>query len=422
VTTTQVKIEKLVYGGDGLAHHDGQAVFVPFVLPEEVVAIRPLEKKKTYLRGRLEQVVVASAERATPPCKHFTVCGGCHYQHMPYETQLRYKTDILRETLRRLGRMDWPGPIHVHPSPPVGYRNRAQWKLRPLAQGLRIGYHQSGTAALCAVEHCPILAPHLENLLLQLCELLAQSALPATVREIEAFVNRQSSATLVNASFSAFEKSPQAVAEVFRKLPGVESVLLHESAQERFELFGPGYIHCELSGTRYRVGHLSFFQVNDYMLEQLVAAVTAGEEGREALDLYAGVGLFSVPLARRFEELYAVEANPAAARDLEANLSSAPSARAVAGEVRRFLSGWTDSPDLVLLDPPRAGLEREVAERLVALRPSRITYLSCDPSTLARDLAVLTRDRTYQIAELHLFDLFPQTFHIESLVKLERRS
>ena len=121
-----VKIEKLVYGGDGLGHADGAAVFVPYVLPEEVVRVRELERKKKFVRGRVEEVVTASAERTSPPCRHFGVCGGCHYQHMPYEVQLRYKAEILRENVRRIGRVNWERPIETVGSPPLGYRNRAQ--------------------------------------------------------------------------------------------------------------------------------------------------------------------------------------------------------------------------------------------------------------------------------------------------------
>src|SRR5713226_8091834 len=139
-----VKIEKLVYGGEGLAHHDGHTVFVPFVLPEEVVTVRALEQKKKFVRGHVERMLEPSPQRALPPCRHFTVCGGCHYQHISYEAQLEYTTAILRETLWRIGRVKWEAPIHAHASPPFGYRNRGQWKVRRDAHAkLAIGYFQS---------------------------------------------------------------------------------------------------------------------------------------------------------------------------------------------------------------------------------------------------------------------------------------
>src|ERR1700723_1936846 len=128
----EIKIEKLIYGGDGLAHHDGSTIFVPFVLPEERVAVSPVEQKKKFVRARVDKILAPSPDRAVPRCPHFGVCGGCNYQHIPYEAQLKYKTEILRETLRRIGRIEWPQEITVHPSPPWGYRNRAQWKVRPV--------------------------------------------------------------------------------------------------------------------------------------------------------------------------------------------------------------------------------------------------------------------------------------------------
>lgn len=424
-----IKIEKLVYGGEGLGHHEGHAVFVPFVLPEEVVTVLPVERRKKFVRGRVQQVLTPSPQRTPPRCPHFGVCGGCHYQHIPYEAQLEYKAGILRETLRRLGRIEWNGPIQTHPSPPFGYRNRAQWTVRPAAEGVpaALGYHQVGSSALCAVEECPILSPHLAETLARLKDLLAQGAAPAGLFEVEAFVDSADARVLLNASLEKFEAPPAALAETLRNaLPGVETLLLHERSRDRFELFGPGFIHYEVAETRYRVGHLSFFQVNRFLVEELVRAVLAQAEGGLALDLYAGVGLFTLPMARQFERVVSVEANPAAARDLQANIDeSGVRAEAVNAEAEGFLAGCKETPDLVVLDPPRAGTTPRALARLIEIAPARIAYLSCDPSTLARDLSLLTGGASgpgpYEICEVHLFDVFPQTYHIESLAMLRHR-
>jgi 23S rRNA (uracil1939-C5)-methyltransferase len=424
-----IKIEKLIYGGEGLGHHEGHAVFVPFVLPEEVVEVHPIERKKKFVRGRVEQVVTPSPQRTTPPCPHFGVCGGCHYQHIPYEAQLGYKAEILRETLGRIGRVEWKGPIVSHASPPFGYRNRAQWKIRPPGEDGKaaIGYHQAASPSLCPVEECPILSPRLAEVLAALNRLLAQGKLPATLREMEAFADSTDAKILLNASAEGFEEQPEQLADTFRSaLPGVETILLHESRRDRFELFGPGFIPYEVGGNSYRVGHLSFFQVNRFLVEELVRAVVEEERGGLALDLFAGVGLFTIPLARSFDRVVGVEANLAAVRDLQANVEqSSTSAQHVNLEVESFLAAWTETPDLVVLDPPRAGVPSRALARLKKIVPARITYLSCDPSTLARDLGVLTGSGnglgSYEIREIHLFDVFPQTYHIESLVRLGRR-
>ncbi len=423
----EVKIEKLVYGGEGLARHEGQTVFVPFVLPDEVVSVRLIDRKKKFIRGRVQQVLTPSPQRTSPPCPHFGVCGGCDYQHIPYDAQLEYKVEILRETLRRIGRVEWQGPIAAHASPPFGYRNRAQWKVRPSAEAGKsaIGYFQAGSSVLCAVKECPVLSPRLEETLDVLRGLLAGGKLAAPLREVEAFADSADAKILLNIALEDFSVAPAAVTDALRAaLPTVETFLLHDHSQDRFELFGPGFIDYKAAGMHYRVGHLSFFQVNRFLVGKLVDAVLADERGALALDLFAGVGLFTLPLAQRFERVIGVESDVAAARDLQTNIESSQSrAQQVNSTVESLLAEWNAKPDFVVLDPPRAGVPPEALARLEKLAPACIAYLSCDPSTLARDLGPLVhaQDSGYEITEVHLFDLFPQTYHIESLVRLRRR-
>jgi 23S rRNA (uracil1939-C5)-methyltransferase len=229
---------------------------------------------------------------------------------------------------------------------------------------------------------------------------------------------------LLNASFAGFPIAADRFAAKFRDaVPWLESLLLIDTARERMELFGPGFLSYEVAGAVYRVGHMSFFQVNRFLLDEMVATVAneAGRGGRLALDLYSGVGLFTLLLAKSYERVIAVEANPASARDLEENIRTNQSRAEVRNaNTEDFLRKWNESADLVVLDPPRAGVEPSALARLADLAPARISYVSCEPSTLARDLAALVREG-YALEEVHLFDLFPQTFHIESLVRLVRR-
>lgn len=426
----EVKIEKLIYGGEGLAHHDGATVFVPYVLPAERAAAVPVEKKKKFVRARLENILDPSPERIQARCPHFTVCGGCDYQHLPYEAQLKYKVEILRETLRRLGRIEWAGAISTHASPPWGYRNRAQWKVRPLETGeagaakssLGIGYFRAASTALCPVEDCAVLSPLLLKALLALRKALATGALPKELREIEAFTDAEDAKLLVTATFAGFPSRITEVAETIRALmPETESLLLHDPGRERMELSGPGFITYNAAGTAYRVGHFSFFQVNRFLVEELAREVAEREDlGGLAIDLFAGVGLFSAPLAKTFDRVVAVEANPAAVRDLGANVAGKAAVQVRTAEVERFLETNKEKPELVVLDPPRAGVEPAALPKLAHLGAERITYVSCEPPTLARDLAALT-GAGYEIYEVHLFDLFPQTFHMETVVRLRRR-
>ncbi len=432
-----VTIEKLIYGGEGLAHHEGATIFVPFVLPGERAAVAAVEQKKKFVRGRVEQILQVSPERIAARCPHFGVCGGCDYQHIPYDAQLRYKSEILRETLRRLGKIEWAGEIVTHASSsPWGYRNRAQWKVRPLESGagdeatgaadgsdrLGIGYFRANSTALCAVEDCSIISPLLLKTLLALRESLAAGALPRGLREIEAFVDASDSKLLLAATFAGFPSRAAEHAETFRRVvPEIASLLFHDPSHDRMELFGPGFLDYEAGGIAYRVGHFSFFQVNRFLVDELAREVVERDEGgRLAMDLFAGVGLFSVPLAARFERVISVESNPAATRDLETNVRGRGTIEVRTAEVERFVERTKERPELVVLDPPRAGVTPEPIQRIAKIGPARITYVSCEPPTLARDLAFFIKGG-YDCTEIHLFDLFPQTFHMESVVRLRRR-
>lgn len=453
MATIDITIEKLIYGGEGLAHHDGATVFVPFVLPDERVSASPVEQKKKFVRARVERVIAPSPDRLAARCPHFGVCGGCDYQHIPYDAQLKYKSEILRETLRRIGRMEWAGEIAAHASPPWAYRNRAQWKVRPAgdtAQGgaasksatsggeaasanLGIGYFRANSSALCAVEDCSIVSPLLLKTLLALRDALAAGALPKNLREIEAFAGANDSQLLMTATFSGFPPRAAELAQKIREIvPEIASLLFHDPTRERMELFGPGFVSCEAAGHTYRVGHLSFFQVNRFLAGDLAREIAEKDAGGSlALDLFSGVGLFSVPLAERFQHVVAVESNPAAARDLETNVAAIPRASGGHGggasvevrvaDVEAFLAKYRGAPQLVVLDPPRAGLTPPIVKHLARIGPERITYVSCDPPTLARDLAAF-QHAGYELAEVHLFDLFPQTFHMETVARLRRAS
>jgi 23S rRNA (uracil1939-C5)-methyltransferase len=427
----RISIEKLVYGGDGLAHADGNTVFVPYVLPGEQVRAAAKSKRKKLVWAQLLEVTSASAQREGARCPHFQTCGGCHYQHIPAAEQLRLKKEILRETLSRLGGIQWTGAIHEHSAEPYGYRNRAQWAVRN-ANPRAIGYFLPESSVIVPIDECPVLSPLLAKTFGQLQELARSNRLPEKVLEIEAFVDSADAKLALNVAFERFPKPPAELAAAFRgALPELDSLLLADEIKDKFELTGPGFLSHEAAGFRYRVSHLSFFQVNRFLVEDLLQTVIAGAKGAAALDLYAGVGFFTLPLTRAFKRVVSVDANLAATRDLHVNAESAGVAVISHNEhAEEFLRKTTEKPDFVVLDPPRSGLGAEGAAKLAELGAAEIAYLSCDPSTLARDLAVLTGSKTnaasgnatlrYEIVDVHLFDLFPQTYHIETLVRLRR--
>ncbi len=428
----RLSIEKLVYGGDGLAHADGNTVFVPYVLPGEEVRAAAKSKKKKLIWAELLEVTSPAKERGKAKCAHFQKCGGCHYQHISAAEQLRLKKEILRETLSRLGGISWDGAIAEHSAEPYGYRNRAQWAVRS-GMPRAIGYYLPESSVIVPIDECPVLSPRLTHAFLRLQEIARAGTLPEGILEIEAFADSADEKIALNVAFEKFTKPAAELAATFRgALPELESLLLLDQKKDRFELTGPGYLYHHAGGYSYRVSHLSFFQVNRFLIEDLLKTVTSGAHGALALDMYAGVGFFTLPLAKAFGKVVSVDANLAATRDLYANAEAAGVSITSHNEhAEDFLKKTTEKPDFVVLDPPRAGLGAQAAEKLADLGAAEIVYLSCDPSTLARDLAVLTssarkpREITgpkirYEITEMHLFDLFPQTFHIETLVRLRR--
>jgi 23S rRNA (uracil1939-C5)-methyltransferase len=378
-----VRIEKWVYGGDGLARlPDGRVVLAPFVLPGELARVEAGDE----VRAELLEVLEPSPDRGAPPCPVFAKCGGCHYQHAPYEYQLARKSEILREQLRRVGKIDYQGEIAVISGEPLGYRNRAQFHI----DNGRIGYLAARSRELVPVDRCPISSPRVNQALAMLRDRLNDPKFPRFVREIEVFTNE------ITVQFNVLESDRQ-VAKSFYEW--MESTVALEYPT-RFGTF--------------RVSPRSFFQVNRFLIEPLTDAALEHASGKTALDLYAGVGLFARRMKEKFDQVVAVESGASAVRDLEIN---APGVTPEHARVEDYLAKLEKTPDFVLADPPRAGLGKIVAASLARLAPPRISIVSCDPATFARDLAALGK---YKISRLILVDLFPQTYHMETIAHLER--
>lgn len=390
-----MRIEKWIYGGDGLARDGNDVIFVPGSLPGELVRVEAEQLKPGLFRGEIEEVLEPSPDRIPPECGHADGCGGCHYQHASYEAQLRLKTGILREALERIGKLKAPDEIAVISGPAWGYRNRAQFHL----QNGRIGFHKPGSRDVIAVEKCDLLSPKLAEAFLALRRMQGDRRFPAFVRSVELFTDETSvQLNVLN--------TDRPVAKPFfewcaREIPGLVSGALDYTA----------------AGYSYRVSHGAFFQVNRFLIDQLVEAALAGAAGERALDLYAGVGLFSLPLTQRFPSVSAVESGNSASRDLLFNARRAEvQVTEFKGNAEDFLRESEDRFDFVLADPPRAGLGAQVTKLLLEKKPARLTIVSCDPATLARDLAALSS--VYRVEKMTLVDLFPQTFHLETITQL----
>ncbi|HBY61998.1 MAG TPA: class I SAM-dependent RNA methyltransferase [Solibacterales bacterium] len=370
----------------------------PYLLPGERAKVETRPYKSGLLLGKVRQILEPSAKRVKPPCPYFGRCGGCQYQHAPYDYELEQKRDILAEVLRRVGKIEL-SPPPVVAGEPLEYRNRAQVHF----SGGQLGFLEAGSHVLCPIDRCPISSPRLNEAIGALLGMTRErKRFPRFLKTVELFTNE------TDVQLNVLEKD-QGLARSF-----------FEWAEAEIPGFANGPIEYPAGEFRYRVGHRSFFQVNRFLVERLVSLALPEQGGAKALDLYAGVGLFSLPLARRFERVISVESSQSAVRDLEFNAERAGVAPVVwRGAVEEYLTSVERPVDFVLADPPRAGLGKAAVESLLRLGAPRMTLVSCDPSTLARDLAALLAGG-YRIDGITLVDLFPQTFHIETVTRLSR--
>jgi 23S rRNA (uracil1939-C5)-methyltransferase len=428
----QLTIEKLVYGGDGLARLPadeqgrGKAAFLPFVLEGETVEASLLEQKRGFARGRAEKILRPSPLRISPKCPYFSACGGCHYQHTSYAHQLEIKAAILKENLRRIAKLELDNEIILHPSPEWNYRNRARLQVRTEPEFV-LGYFKFNSHEVLPVEQCPISSPLINRAMAAVWQMGRAGKMGPGIQEIEFFANAEDSELLLQlhvtdvrrqTAIQMAEEIRSTLAEaigisVLRRLPG------HGSETEQIVSLGAANLSYNTQRATYRVSHGSFFQVNRHLVDELVRTVTDGQSGDVALDLYAGGGLFSAVLAKSFAQVIAVESSPTSHPDLMHNSPS--NVRTVPRTTEQFLESVTDKlrPNFVVVDPPRNGLGETVVRRLAGLGAGRIAYVSCDPATLSRDLAGLL-GAGYRIQQAHVVDLFPQTYHLESVFHLVR--
>ena len=410
----EVTIERILPGGVGLAHAEGRTVFVALAAPGDVARVRVESVRGRVAFASILEVLQPSPSRVEPPCPYFGRCGGCDFQQLNYRAQLEAKVEIIRDCLRRVARVEPPAEIHITPSPlEWRYRSRARWQHDAVRNFL--GYYERGSHRVCDVVECPVAAPEVQTRLTRLRESMSEGALPSDAAEFEAVAG----------------DSGVALA------PSIEPADEREQARV-------------IAGERYRFDAGCFFQINHALLEPLVReglrGAVRGDEvktvnesentshvsvenidyvsGETALDLYAGVGLFTLPLARRFGRVVAVEGNAASTAYARRNLSDAglSNARVETAAVGAWLAHNAErlgSVDFVLLDPPRGGAEPEAVRGIIALNPRHVSYVSCDPATLARDLLAFT-SAGYSLASVRAFDLFPQTHHVETIAHLSR--
>lgn len=383
--TLDVKIERIVPNGYGIAFAENLTLFIPLAAAGDKLRVRIYQTKNKTAFAEIVEILNASDLRRAAPCEYFGHCGGCDFQQMSYEDQLAAKIAIVKDCLTRIGKIDYEKEIEIIPSPkPFNYRARAQWHVD--SRRKKIGYFQRNSHKVIDVAHCPILTEDLQNTLSGLRENL----------EWESFWSEK---TVIEAASA----------------DGLVSIYSDEIIEPTKEIF------YETNDAKYFYSAKSFFQGNPFLIEKLIELATENASGKNALDLYCGVGLFTLPLARNFQKVTGIEANADAIDFAEKSAANAriENAEFHAESVDDFLNETEfGKVDFILLDPPRSGAEKQIIETIVKINPSEISYVSCEPSVLARDLRLLI-DAGFVIESMTALDLFPQTHHVETVVRMK---
>lgn len=381
-----VTVERIIPRGYGFAHADGKTVFVSLAVPGDRLKCEITETKGNIAFAEIVEILEPSPQRIDAPCQYFGTCGGCDMQQMAYADQLAAKVEIIKDCLRRIAKVDFNDEIKVIGSPAeFGYRSRAQWHLNAASKS--IGYYKRNSGELVPIENCPILVPELNNELRRLRNEFPWEQMWEEKGFVDAAVGQDGGSL---------------------NSPGV---------------FEPEEITYTAKGERFRYSAGVFFQGNQTLIDALLTTAIDGESGNTALDLYCGVGLFSLPMARNFERVIGIEENPAAIEyaKLNAAANGIENVKFHAEGVRQYLKGnKPKNVDLVVLDPPRAGTEKETIQNVIALNAPRISYVACEPSVLARDLKRFD-EAGYAIDSITAIDLFPQTHHVETVANLSKR-
>jgi len=408
MTSITLTLHNLGYSGEAVGEYQGQVVFVPLGIPGETVRAELTEARKRYARARLIEVLEPSPERVASRCRYFGECGGCHWQHIAYPAQLRAKKELLTSQLQRLGKQPHPlvRPV-IGMDDPWAYRNHVQLTMHP-QEGL--GYQALRSHEVVAVDECWIIHPLLEELWAALD--LDPEGPPRVSLRAGAGTGEQ---------LILFEGEEDEPPELELDMP--VSCVYQGGRGMPIVLAGDSFYHERLGGRAFRVSAPSFFQVNTAQAERMLEVVRgylALQPHERLLDAYCGVGTFALSLAPQVAHVTGIESSPWAISDALANRAEQDAVEFIQGNVEQVLPSLAASYDAVILDPPRAGCAPPALEALARCGASRIVYVSCDPATLARDVAHLATFG-YELAVVQPIDMFPQTYHLESVALLHRK-
>jgi 23S rRNA (uracil1939-C5)-methyltransferase len=414
----QVQIESVAFRGYGVARIKGKVVFIPYTVTGDLAWAEIFEERKNYSMGRLIQMIQPSALRVDPPCPLFGRCGGCQWQHIDYLIQCKLKKEMLETILNRLGGLKEPPSIRVIPSPrSFGYRIRTQLKAKRKA----LGYFEERSHRIVDVEECPIVHPLINQMILYIRERLSPFS---RMEEIDINVSPdENNGVLILHSLSLERRTEKAFEELLQNPALFKGIVI--AKKERLNCYGDPTLNVtfplsqggDKKDLQFRISSGSFYQINLEQNQALIQTVLQFSEVKRddrVLDLYAGVGNLTLPLAPGAKEVWGIEENKRAIEDacFNSEINGIGNCEFIHGRVEDILRYWgREKPDLVVLDPPRTGC-KTVLDQVVRLKPKKIVYVSCDPTTFSRDLRLFS-ERRYFLQHLCLIDMFPQTYHME---------
>lgn len=411
-------IDGITHSGEGVARTDGKATFVPFAIPGETVEVEITEDKRKFRRARLTGIVEASSERIEPWCPYYYECGGCAYQHMTYNKQLELKQRVVSEAMQRIGKLELPVNPVLGMEEPWRYRNKVTWHAARIDGRYRMGFYRSDTHQLIDIKTCKLISEEMEKLSLYIKTNLEELHIP----EICEIIIRQSSLNHKLMLIVMGKGTGNANIDCLVDYPDLSSIYSTDGERHTL-LYGEPYLQEAVDGIKYDISPLSFFQVNPIQTQKLfdlVQRYAAVNSSHRVLDAYCGIGSISLLLARKAQEVLGVEDFAPAVKDAINNSRNnhITNCSFLTGLCEKIIPRLHDHFDLLVLDPPRAGCNSDLIRAITGSAPEKIVYISCNPATLARDLALSTEG--YVTKEIQPVDMFAHTHHVETVVKLYR--
>ncbi len=431
--TLYTKIEKIVFGGNGIATFEGIKVFVPHSAPGDFVQVKIKEKKRNYYVAEIKKILEPSPLRIEPPCPYFTECGGCDLQHIAYQSQLEIKKEFTIESLDRIAHIRFQNNLSISSSASFHYRNKTQYPLanRPT----RVGYYKQLSHHVIDIDHCLIHPQIFDDLRNAIKELVIQAKEPiynevkhsGNLRHIvirQGINTNEILITYVTRTPSISEELYKHLPQKFTNIVGITQNINPEKTNRILGdknkiLFGNDYFYEQLLDKKFKISATAFFQVNTIQAENIVKKLREFVGSAEqVLDLYCGVGVLSIMINDLAKKIYGIEVSKRAIKDANENLkiNNINNVEYIAAPVEIVIRNYMNI-DTVILDPPRKGCSENFLQNVIRLRPKKIIYISCNPTTFARDMAILDQ-HNYRLEQFELFDMFPQTFHVESIAKI----